>query len=191
MLHEETAVYYCVRCHSNTNHQAIWTKAPSWLTSRSMKPREEDFALFVCMCVSRFLFMCNTKAGEVPALKSATPANNHTHLLLMILVIGSPWNRVAEVWDHWVTQSVNSGSLRWTCRSALSVRSELNCVLFCKQTRRESVEGAEHFYKYCWGSCFLYHGPRGEFTVRKLGDCNGGNHVIRTVFAHLCLFVHY
>lgn len=22
-----------------------------------------DFALFVCMCVSRFLFMCNTKAG--------------------------------------------------------------------------------------------------------------------------------
>lgn len=54
----------------------------------------------VCMCVSRFLFMCNTKAGEFPTLKSATPANNHTHLLLMILVIGSPWNRVAEVWDH-------------------------------------------------------------------------------------------
>lgn len=101
--------------------------------------------LSLCVCVFQYSSLCTAPGLEsFPALKPATPADSHTHQLLMSLDSNTLFKRVAELQsmlDRCVILSVKHWLAELSDSLALIVKRNSNySVLFCQEIKWESVE---------------------------------------------------
>lgn len=102
-------------------------------------------SLSLCVCVFQYSSLCTAPGLEsFPALKPATPADSHTHQLLMSLDSNTLFKRVAELQsmlDRCVILSVKHWLAELSDSLALIVKRNSNySVLFCQEIKWESVE---------------------------------------------------